>query len=316
MGNPAIHVIYIAGYGRSGSTLLERLLAAGTGIFGAGELHYVPRKMQDRSSRCGCGNPLSSCRFWNRVFARVQHLNGDSNGLLSLLRSHESIKGATKRILESGSLFHAKYRRFNTELFEAIRKHTEDSVRYIVDSSKTARKAFFRPMGLHACDRIRLKLIHLTRDPRACLWSNMRDDRDGVEHLTRRNEPVQTLFRHPVLRTGLHWPISNTSPHLCQMRCQSHQYIRIKYEDYTSEPIKTLSRLEEFLDHSLTDVKELVRRDQPLPNAHQVAGNRLRYKNPLRLHADPESWKQHITSGQSALFDLCGGLFRHLYGYH
>src|ERR1700721_2843331 len=55
-------VVYIAGSGRSGSTLLERAL---------GELIDLSRQVAAQGERCGGGEPFAQCPFWSRVGDRA-----------------------------------------------------------------------------------------------------------------------------------------------------------------------------------------------------------------------------------------------------
>jgi len=59
-------VIYIAGYGRSESTLLDCIFARKPRIFGSGELTNIfDDRFHDRP--CSCGESLKSCEVWSRV---------------------------------------------------------------------------------------------------------------------------------------------------------------------------------------------------------------------------------------------------------
>ena len=58
-----VNILYIAGYGRSGSSILARLLAQQAGIVSLGEFHMAPRKFGENAI-CSCGEPLSDCEFW------------------------------------------------------------------------------------------------------------------------------------------------------------------------------------------------------------------------------------------------------------
>ena len=60
-------VLYIVGVGRSGSTLLERMLGAVPGSVNAGELNAIFSRVATQDQRCGCGEPFSSCPFWTAV---------------------------------------------------------------------------------------------------------------------------------------------------------------------------------------------------------------------------------------------------------
>jgi len=72
-GNPgrAPIVVYIAGSGRSGSTLLERALGEIPGFVNVGELIDLYRRTVEHGERCGCGHAFTECPFWSRVGDRA-----------------------------------------------------------------------------------------------------------------------------------------------------------------------------------------------------------------------------------------------------
>ena len=64
-------VIYIAGSGRSGSTLLERVLGGMPGAVNVGELIDLFRRTAPLGERCGCGLAFPDCPFWSKVGERA-----------------------------------------------------------------------------------------------------------------------------------------------------------------------------------------------------------------------------------------------------
>ena len=64
-------IVYIAGSGRSGSTLLERVIGAIPGQVNVGELIDLPRRVAVDDEICGCGEPFSRCPFWTAVGQRA-----------------------------------------------------------------------------------------------------------------------------------------------------------------------------------------------------------------------------------------------------
>src|SRR5579875_1752726 len=60
-------VVYIAGSGRSGSTLVERVLGGVPGLTNVGELMDLPRRVAPGGERCGCGQAFGDCPFWTKV---------------------------------------------------------------------------------------------------------------------------------------------------------------------------------------------------------------------------------------------------------
>ena len=61
-------VLYIAGTGRSGSTVLANLLGEVDGFFAAGEVRFLWQRGLVENRLCGCGAPVSECAVWREVF--------------------------------------------------------------------------------------------------------------------------------------------------------------------------------------------------------------------------------------------------------
>src|SRR5215467_11381586 len=62
-----VRVIYLGGLGRSGSTLLERLLGELPGVVPVGEVVHLWRRGVAENGRCGCGAEFGACEFWTQV---------------------------------------------------------------------------------------------------------------------------------------------------------------------------------------------------------------------------------------------------------
>src|SRR5207249_8771406 len=70
-GAPAVKVLYVAGSGRSGSTILDRILGQVDGFFSAGELCNLWGRGLLARRRCGCGTPVPDCPVWGAVLAEA-----------------------------------------------------------------------------------------------------------------------------------------------------------------------------------------------------------------------------------------------------
>jgi hypothetical protein len=132
-------LVYIGGYGRSGSTLLEYLLTASPAVVACGE---VARHFErfGRIKTCTCGRSMQACPVWSRV----QHTSGKLS-----YRNHETLTIA---------------------LFSDL----SNAYAAMVDSSKTAWGSFLMPFRLRRRLGQNFLLIHLVRDPRAVCWSTIR----------------------------------------------------------------------------------------------------------------------------------------------
>ena len=81
-------VLYIAGTGRSGSTVLANILGEVDGVFTAGEVRYLWQRGLREGRLCGCGVPVRECPVWGDVLTRTGQLDdaGRVDGIVSMLQ--------------------------------------------------------------------------------------------------------------------------------------------------------------------------------------------------------------------------------------
>ena len=132
-------LIYIGGYGRSGSTLLEYLLASHPSVVACGEVERHLRSF-GRRTRCTCGLPIGHCPIWGAFPHTKGNLEGWDHERLSL----------------------------------ALLDHVKSKYTVMVDSSKTAWGAARVPFQLRRSLGEDFLLVHIVRDPRGVCWSAMR----------------------------------------------------------------------------------------------------------------------------------------------
>lgn len=156
-------IVYIAGAGRSGSTLLGRLLGGHPHAFFPGELKvFSPtKKLRGKPTRenrrCGCGvNASNECRFWEDVTTYLKH-----NHQLGLWTNLEVHNGDT-----------STFRFHNLALYDAI--HAISKAPFIIDSSKSHN----RLEKLLASQLFDIRVIYLQRNPYGVVYSNLKLGRD------------------------------------------------------------------------------------------------------------------------------------------
>jgi len=143
-------LIYIGGYGHSGSTLLEYLLAASPEVLACGEVASVLRE-GGRKKTCTCGKPPAECPVWGPILGETSALRHGSHEALTL----------------------------------ALLDRTTAGRAAMVDSSKTPWNELLAPFRLRRALGRDFTLIHLVRDPRAVSWSAVtKAGRQGVRPLT------------------------------------------------------------------------------------------------------------------------------------
>jgi hypothetical protein len=144
-------LVYIGGYGHSGSTLLEYLLASHEKVLACGEVVSAIRE-RGRKERCTCGQLAKDCPIWGTLQDTPNRLDG---------WTHEGLVLA---------------------LIEAARDGGYD---LMVDSSKTPWTQVMAPFRLRDDLDERFVLLHIVRDPRAVSWSAVKKaGRQGTRPLT------------------------------------------------------------------------------------------------------------------------------------
>jgi len=164
-------VVYIAGSGRSGSTLLERALGEVPGFVNVGELIDLYRRTAAQDERCGCGAAFAECPFWARVGDRA--FGGWPEQKLAAthrLQNRVARQRRMPRLLAmplAGRQFRADVAAYGASydvLYHAIA--AEAGAACVVDASKW-------PVQALALARAGLdvRVIHLVRDVRGVAYS-------------------------------------------------------------------------------------------------------------------------------------------------
>lgn len=150
-------VIYVCGYGRSGSTLLGRLLAAGRGdgVVGVGEVSNIASAAFLARSECSCGHNYPRCAYWAAVHQRLVELDGGQASLSQRRRRLlEGLPGlllplAVLRRLVGSAAFTETYPGVPFDLgVRVLIEAGRGGV--VVDISKTTRRTANRPRLLRA----------------------------------------------------------------------------------------------------------------------------------------------------------------------
>lgn len=280
-----IDVLFIAGTGRSGSTILDRIVGANEGFCSVGELRNVWKLSFVENHLCGCGRPFRECPFWGEVCERafgVPTAEFDVSGPIELKRAVDRLRYVPW--LASG-LRPPRYRRSFAaygELLEsfyaAILAVSGDRV--VVDSTKDPTQA----MLLARLPRFRLHVVHLVRDARAVAFSWQRVRQHPGVHWKRQDMTV-----HPARSSGLRWLFYNGLAEL--LAASPASYRRLRYEDLVASPVESLSRILAPYGKDL-GAAALAATDQlDLAPTHTVSGNPVRFKHgKLELRVDDE-WR-------------------------
>jgi len=276
---PPTRVLYIAGTGRSGSTLLAAILGEVEGVFTAGELRFVWERGLLEDRLCGCGLHFGACSLWERVL--VTAFGGrsriDAASALRAQRLRTRIRHLPRLLVTSpvpGEAAPDPHGRRLERLYAAVSSATGAGV--VVDSSKLPSYGWL----LGTLPGVDLHVVHLVRDPREAARSWMREkpqpDRGWPA-------PMQTIGP---LKSASLWLLWNTMAELLG-RGRPDRHLRVRYEDLIARPEETVRNILATVDLAGAAAPFVDERTVVLQTNHTVAGNPDRLRHGVtRLRAE------------------------------
>ena len=300
-----IKILYIMGFGRSGSTLLDTVLSDQPGIFGAGELCNLLSAMDVWHSYCACGRRSADCPVWTSIREQWSRIaNADVAQEYPALQSRiERIRTYLRhsgRFLEDHST--ARYLELSRALFEAIAKVTGATT--IVDSSKRP----IRALALSQIDGLEFRTVHLVRDVRGAAHSIRQrfdsDPRGGI---------MNAMSGKSVARTAMSWTLVNAIANRVRNRLGDRAAL-VRYEDFVTRPTETLRRLSAFAGVDLSTTAHKLEQGGAFKAGHTIEGNRLRMHERIELRPDIR-WRKQMSMVKKSALPLITAPVSWKYGY-
>jgi hypothetical protein len=296
-------VLYLGGLGRSGTTLVERLLGELPSVCALGEIvHLWQRDILD-DERCGCGARFSACTFWKRVGERA--FGGWSTVDVARVHALRDAVERTRHIprLAKPSPEVLEYASFYTRVYRAAAEVSGAAV--VVDSSKHSALAHV----LRWAGNIDLRVVHVVRDARgvAYSWTKTvsRPETDGTDEMT----------RYSPSRSALLWNAHNAAFGLLARR--GVPVHRVRYEQFLADPRAALTDLAAYAGVPVAgaDLKFVGDGHADLGVGHSAAGNPMRFTvGRLALRRD-DAWTVALPPRQRRLVGaVCAPMLR-AYGY-
>lgn len=304
-------VLYVSGFGRSGSTLLGNVLGQVDGFVSVGEIRAIWEHGLIQNKVCGCGALFNECGMWLPVLDEAFGGMGRVDPW-KMIRLRESW-ARTKHIplmLASPARWLLKRRLAEYvdglgKLYQAVQ--TTTGSRVIVDTSKFPSYGYL----LQNTPGVDLYVLHLVRDPRAVAHSwgarkKLRLDRSGG--------PGSVMTPHSLLESSLVWDEWNFAMERIR-KSRPERYMLLRYEDFVSHPRTSVGRIMRFIEE--TGAESIFETESRvfLNETHSFSGNPDRFQTgTITVKAD-EEWKRSMsTARQTAVAALTWpGLVR--YGY-
>lgn len=309
-----VRVLYLGGLGRSGTTLIERLVGELPGVMSLGEVVHLWERGVGAGESCGCGAGFRECPFWAEV-GRLAFGGWDGFDL----DRFRSLREPVDRIRHIPSLARRDlprdlrgtldaYVEHYLRLYAAVRQVS--GAELLVDSSKHASLAFCLRWA-HLDGRLDLRVLHVVRDSRgvAMSWAKQ----------VRRPEATQGgeewMAQWSPGKVAVHWNAENGAFGLLARRGVPVRTVR--YEEFVADPRAGLRRV---ADHAgLTaddDALSFLDADSAvLSKNHTASGNPMRFRTGrIELRRD-DTWRTRMSPAhRRTVTALTLPLLRH-YGY-
>lgn len=264
-------VVFIGGWGRSGSTLLECVLAELEQVVVLGEVVHLWERGLRRNELCACGQPFHECHFWDEVGVQAfggwdnvdpDHLASLKNAVDRQRRIPHTVRRRPKPVIARPVLEYAEYYH---RIYEAAKAIT--GARVVVDSSKEIPTA----LTLTHHPGIDLRVLHIVRDSRgvAYSWSKTvpRPESPDGDVMHKYSPAASTAF----------WLAGNLA--VKGLTYRGAQVSRLRYEDLIAAPQSTVDRAWEALGlPGSARIPMLDARTVELHRTHSVAGNPMRFR--------------------------------------
>lgn len=283
-----VKVLFIAGWGRSGSTVLDSLLGTAPSYCSVGELSSIWRLGVLGGHLCSCGSRVPECPFWADVLRSVVGRDDYDSFAVRATRLQEEVVRErrllrlirVRDVASSGWAALHEYLDIVERLYTAVSRIADRTV--VVDSSKVPTDGALLPL----LPSVEPYLIHLVRDPRAAAFSWKRTKLQPTAH------GRVEMPRRSASNSTMRWVVRNLGTEILMRRFGSDRRSLVRYEDLLQQPARVLSTIRDMVHGSEEEVHD---RDQDV-HRHMVSGNPLRFDTKdLVLKPDLE-WVEKQTT--------------------
>jgi len=270
-------ILYIAGYGRSGSTLLSILLDNLPGMVGMGGVGGLSRYLGVQGRECSCNCSYVECPVWSKT---IQALPGGIDFIKELGVIQRQIepwsKGLTGPVKEE---IRGRYARKIAEFFRTVARTRGANI--LVDASKCAYPYMWRALSLSQVSKLDVFIIHLVRDAREVVASRKKGRNIDLE---RGKAGRQSFVDSSIGFAG--WLTANLAAWYTRRRFESSQSMVVTYEDLVQSPEMVAQQIISRAKLSEIDPSAVFEKRRSLEVGHLVGSNRMARKSDI-VEIDP-----------------------------
>ncbi len=299
-----IKVLFIAGQGRSGSTILHNLLGQVDGFEAVGELRELWERGVLKNQLCGCRQPFCECPMWREVFERAgEDMTAERAEELDAAIESFRLKDLPRTkvpVLRRRDLARlAPLLETLGNIYRSINEVTGCKV--IVDSTKNPSFGYL----LRHVPGLDVRFLHFVRDPPAVAYS-------WAQH--KEFQPGVLMPRKSTLNSTLQWAARNGCTDL--FLGPRDEVMRMRYEDFLIDPRSSVAEIVAWAGEGGAELPFTDSHTAVLDRViHSVFGNEVRFANgPVTLRAD-NRWRQHMAPSEVRKVKTITWPLRRRYGY-
>lgn len=304
-------ILYLAGAGRSGSTLLGMILGQLPQFFNVGEIKWFWSDVSEGKRLCSCREQIRQCPFWKDVVRDLEGQGLNISRIATTLMPRLTRSIHLPRILAGhlGGRAAAEWQEFReatARLYEAVGRRC--SGRIIVDGSKLPPQLIL----LNELPGLDLRLLHLVRDGRgvAYAWQKRWQDSKRTEKRTKKDYRV-TSRQAP--KAVLIWSLQNLL--IERLAAGLAHRTLIRYEDFVDSPRTILERALRDLGWG-SSLPLLASKEIELHPTHALAGShRVRFAEPKRRIVLDDEWRRGMSPRKLLILSIMGLYCLRRYGY-
>jgi len=309
-------LLYISGYGRSGSTVLEMCLAFSEQVEGLGELENALDVFAENPQSTTGVAPFDD--FWNRVRQRLSHSLGQQSE--SAPAEYES-EACTTQLLEKADLIRkvqkltsvpislwltmrgdtARYLEFHRKFFEIL--FEESGADVLIDSSKSDR---LKSRRLYLLSKLQYDTynIILVRDLKAIIRSVGKGSNRKIE-----SGAADVSLSFPFVRALWGWFLANATALVNAVFLKNRNRTRLlSYADFCHDPRACIRKIYQWMDVPLDEAKLEAAINNGFANTLQISGNRARLTNRLVIKAETSADEIDLGKTGNTAVKLIEGL--------
>ncbi len=275
-----VKVLFITGWDRSGSTLIEVLLHGVDGFFASGELHYLWQRGLVEGRLCGCGRPLVRCSVWRQILEGVYGgMPGPAQARAGMRMKARHLRvRQTWRILRGSGRDLDWYPALVGSLYREISRVT--GARVVVDASKRPSAAAVLTLQ----PDVQPYFLHLVRDPRAVAYSMGRRAKPQPDTVHR-----SVMKRQGPVKSTMGWLLWNLAAERIRREVPPDRWMFMRYEDFVARPRDAVRSIVRFVgEDGVTDpfIDEIT---AVFGANHTVSGNPIRFTDgEIEIRLDDE----------------------------